>query len=825
MDYLHDKGQAAQFLNTLDPTAEKFLFVEIGVDGGTRPYYTNLDGVWPAIERANIAGGSNWFVTINETKGIERKVSDVIRVRAVFIDCDQSESVQSFKNWGRSALASSHPSIMLGSSSGKYHAYWLVSDCSREQFKPLQQGLIKKFGSDGVVCDLSRIMRLAGTYNVKPKYLEPTLCKAVYPNIKNWTVKELTEALELQLGTNNVSWKTTLEESKAAGGGAGANAALSAGTDMGWYNNLSASDKNRVVRTACKTLWDATKVFECEEDGGLNADWYRLSCAIARSGAPDAENIFVEFGLKAKNPDSEEKLREHFNRTDFQGTGSISVGTLLGWAQKAGADFGEFKTAAAVAGLKASGKLPEGVTEPIRPGTYTKEQAIVLLSEKLFVGPRGSIYHIEKQGDAIPTPDKNIATLYLNVRVDSGTNNGTRSAIDVWKAAQNRPTREVIFDPQQPPGVGGITNDPFNAWQGFACIKAPDPTKTKSIHDLISRVICNGNMEHYEYVLNCLAWLRQKTGKPLGVCLHLIGTGGMGKSVFGEHLVAKYFGEHGIVLNSRDQLDNKFNSRFSGKVLTFVEEIIFHGDRGLTDKFKTLVTTSVMEIERKGLEAQRVSNCNSFIMATNHDHAFHSDEGMRRRIFPLRISSDKTNLGGLALVAMGDIESGGREAFWDELAVRDISSFAPSRFPENAEIISQSRMSQGPVEDFLLAIASAGGIKMDQYSNNQSIPCNITPYDLYKAFVNHNKERTQGFNQSKLAAAIELKLGIKLVRPWNKEGKRERVYSMPNSRSIIAKIDPALLQQEDEEDEGNGPPVIELSTKREAGGAGTSLFG
>jgi len=821
---IHDKLQAAQFLNMIDSVADKFLFVTIKKGAPVVEYYMDLNTVWPVIERSNIIGGRDWYVTINETKGDRRQAGDFLNVRSLFIDIDNPEVTQRFKDWVRAAPENVRPTIIVKSSHKKCHAYWPVAGCKLEQFKPLQQALIEKFSSDRSICDLSRIMRLPGTFNLKPTLKEPTLCRAIYSNKKIWSVSELTEALELQIEGSNMGWITKLEEAKAAGAVEGANAALSAGADIGWYNNLSAAYKNRVVRTACKTLWDATKVFECEEDGGSNADWYRLSCAIARSGAPDAENIFVEFGLKAKNPDSEEKLREYFNRTDFQGTGSISVGTLLGWAQKAGADFGEFKTAAAVAGLKASGKLPEGVTEPIRPGTYTKEQAIVLLSEKLFVGPRGSIYHIEKQGDAIPAPDKNIATLYLNVRVDSGTNNGTRSAIDVWKVAENRPTREVIFDPQQPPGVGGITNEPFNTWQGFACIKAPDPTKTKSIHDLILRVICNGNVEHYEYVLNCLGWLRQKTGKPLGVCLHLIGTGGMGKSVFGEHLVAKYFGEHGIVLNSRDQLDNKFNSRFSGKVLTFVEEIIFHGDRGLTDKFKTLVTTSVMEIERKGLEAQRVSNCNSFIMATNHDHAFHSDEGMRRRIFPLRISSDKTNLGGLALVAMGDIEVGGREAFWDELAVRDISSFVPSRFPENAEIISQSRMSQGPVEDFLLAIASAGGIKMDQYYNNQSIPCNITPYDLYKAFVNHNRERTQGFNQSKLAAAIELKLGIKLVRPWNKDGKRERVYSMPDSRSIITKIDPALLQQEDEEDEGNGSQVIELSTKREAGGAGTSLF-
>ena len=106
-------------------------------------------------------------------------------------------------------------------------------------------------------------------------------------------------------------------------------------------------------------------------------------------------------------------------------------------------------------------------------------------------------------------------------------------------------------------------------------------------------------------------------------------------------------------------------------------------------------------------------------------------------------------------------------------------------------------MSQGPVEDFLLACANAGEIKFGTGAI-KSLPCAITPSDLHKAYQSHHGGQVHGISQSKLGALVELKLDIKLQRPWKKDGTRERVYNIPASRSIIAKIDPNSLQDEDD---------------------------
>ena len=99
------------------------------------------------------------FITINKTDGRGRKVENITHVRAVFIDCDGGL---------RPTEWHVEPSIVVHSANGD-HAYWLVTDCELEQFKPAQQRLAAFYGSDPVVCDLPRVMRLPGSIHWKGK--------------------------------------------------------------------------------------------------------------------------------------------------------------------------------------------------------------------------------------------------------------------------------------------------------------------------------------------------------------------------------------------------------------------------------------------------------------------------------------------------------------------------------------------------------------------------------------------------------------------------------------------------------------------------------
>ena len=67
---------------------------------------------------------------------------------------------------------------------------------------------------------------------------------------------------------------------------------------------------------------------------------------MARSGAPEAENIFVKHAYTAKKPDPDEDLRQYFSRcrvSERPDGREITVGTLLLLAQQNGANFDRWK--------------------------------------------------------------------------------------------------------------------------------------------------------------------------------------------------------------------------------------------------------------------------------------------------------------------------------------------------------------------------------------------------------------------------------------------------------------------------------------------------
>jgi len=106
--------------------------------------------------------GAGVYVTINETDGKGRSAENVVKVRAYFIDLDGAP-VEPITAWEMA------PHIVVQSSPGKWHAYWLVSDapCDSASFGRVQMGLIERFGGDRSVKDLPRVMRLPGFHHRK----------------------------------------------------------------------------------------------------------------------------------------------------------------------------------------------------------------------------------------------------------------------------------------------------------------------------------------------------------------------------------------------------------------------------------------------------------------------------------------------------------------------------------------------------------------------------------------------------------------------------------------------------------------------------------
>ncbi len=158
-----DLDQASRFLKAL-AEGEPVTFQTFDDSEEKRPQlarilHGTIDQRANELTRLNNEG-AGVFVMVNRGDAKGRKTENVLSVRAVFVDLDGSP-LQPVKE------AAVKPHIIVESSRGRYHAYWMVSDCALEDFTSVQKALAMRFQGDPSVCDLARVMRLPGFFHRK----------------------------------------------------------------------------------------------------------------------------------------------------------------------------------------------------------------------------------------------------------------------------------------------------------------------------------------------------------------------------------------------------------------------------------------------------------------------------------------------------------------------------------------------------------------------------------------------------------------------------------------------------------------------------------
>lgn len=153
--------------------------------------------------------GGGVFVTVNETDGLGYKSENVVRVRAVFVDLDGA-NVAPVLAW---TLA---PHMVVESSRGRWHAYWLVDGLPLEQFRVVQKALAAEFCGDASVNDLARVMRLPGFFHRKQEPFMSRLHK-VADDLTRYPHTVILEAL----GVSAPAARAREPEGPASGSGTG----------------------------------------------------------------------------------------------------------------------------------------------------------------------------------------------------------------------------------------------------------------------------------------------------------------------------------------------------------------------------------------------------------------------------------------------------------------------------------------------------------------------------------------------------------------------------------------------------------------------------
>lgn len=100
------------------------------------------------------------------------------------------------------------PSMVVQSSTGKFHYYWLTSTNDLADWEKTMRGLAEKFGTDANVCDLSRIMRIPGFAHMKGK---PEWSFLLDKSGYKYSWDEITKAFPDKLEKRSHSKNTNLE--------------------------------------------------------------------------------------------------------------------------------------------------------------------------------------------------------------------------------------------------------------------------------------------------------------------------------------------------------------------------------------------------------------------------------------------------------------------------------------------------------------------------------------------------------------------------------------------------------------------------------------
>jgi putative DNA primase/helicase len=157
-----DLDQARRFLTLIDPGADACTFQTFDdspLKRGTlaRVTHGDLESEWRRLA-AWQKSGAGVFVTVNQTDGRGRKAENIIRARAVVCDLDGAPLDPVMR-------CPLRPHVVVESSPGRYHAYWIVNDLPLDQFSGVQKAIAARFGGDPSVHDLPRVMRLCGFWH------------------------------------------------------------------------------------------------------------------------------------------------------------------------------------------------------------------------------------------------------------------------------------------------------------------------------------------------------------------------------------------------------------------------------------------------------------------------------------------------------------------------------------------------------------------------------------------------------------------------------------------------------------------------------------
>lgn len=164
----------------------------------------------------------------------------------------------------------------------------------------------------------------------------------------------------------------------------------------------------------------------------------------------------------------------------------------------------------------------------------------------------------------------------------------------------------------------------------------------KPFLDFMKEVICSGVEERFDYLVQWIGSILKKPGYKTQVMIQLLGTTGIGKTVFTDVISELFAGYSRPNINKVEQVTGKFNAGLENVVFAVLSEIQDSDNRRIDhNSLKSIITERFIDAEKKGVDAAQIEIPINLLYVSNYVSPYMETEQRRYTIF--NVSSAKQN--------------------------------------------------------------------------------------------------------------------------------------------------------------------------------------
>ena len=376
------------------------------------------------------------------------------------------------------------------------------------------------------------------------------------------------------------------------------------------------------------------------------------------------------------------------------------------------------------------------------------------------------IYQDPDTGVMVYQTPTDFKAFYSNrfIEVDNGDPSKPNLRIPVGKWWFEHPMRRsfnsIAFLPGEEVGTGV-----YNLWRGFA-YEARQGGSCQLYLDHVRSIICSGDDEIYDYLLNWMALAVQKPAQPGHTAVVLRGSQGAGKGTFAKTF-AKLFGHHGKQITDEKHLTGNFNAHLRDCIVLFADEAVAAGGKN-EGILKALVTEENLLVEAKGVDASIERNYLHVIMASNEEWVVPVGLDDRRFVM-LDVSDEHVMDAGYWGALNAQLRDGGHEALLYHLLTKDISKFDPRERPKTDALQDQKTLSMDPITSWWYGILQDGAIGDTPLADGSIYPTGSLTYE-YNSGNRNGRQRSTTKMREFLERALRQRGINRQITPKELEG-------------------------------------------------------